>query len=81
VCNVLNKYIIDKKKIKNLHINNGMKMQIKSICELAKKNIPGIKIEYSQFRRSKFVKMYKTKKYKISQRADLLLNKFFQEYA
>ena len=81
VCNVLNKYIIDKKKIKNLHINNGMKMQIKSICELAKKNIPDIKIEYSQFRRSKFVKMYKTKKYKISKRADLLLNKFFQEYA
>jgi len=81
VCNVLNKYIAVKKKNKNLHINNGMKMQIKTICKIAKKNIPTIKIEYSKFKRTKFVKMYKTQKYIICKRTDLLLNKFFQEYA
>ena len=79
VCNVINNYVHDKKRPKEIHINAGKIMSIRELIHLAKSILKNFKFVISNNNRKDSLKIYKTKKYFIKKNIDCLLRSFFKK--
>lgn len=83
VCDVINKYIFDKNRPKNIHINYGKTISIYNLCNLAKSVLKNFKFRVTNKNNNNkdFIKIYKMKKYFLKNKLKDILINFFEKYA
>ena len=80
VSKIINEYIKDKKKIKEIHINCGKIITVQKLIDLAKSVLKRLKVSIANNKNKDFLKIYKMKKYKVEQDLDDTIKKFFEKY-
>jgi len=80
VCNVINKYILNKKRAKEIHINSGKIISLQKLSVIAKSVLINLQIKLLKNEKKDYLKIYKLKKYKISKNLESTLKDFFKEY-
>lgn len=80
VCDIINGYISNKKRTKEIHINSGKTISIQRLCTIAKSVLSGLQIKKLKSENKDYLKIYKLKKYKINKDLESTLKDFFKEY-
>tara|TARA_B000000557_G_scaffold263633_2_gene266913 strand:- start:3149 stop:3925 length:777 start_codon:yes stop_codon:yes gene_type:complete len=81
VVKILDLYIADKNRPKEIHINQKEKIFVKDICEISRYAFPKIKIKYKDNKKKDFLYKKNLTKYKIIRNLKNDLINFFSEYA
>ena len=80
VSNVIDRYISNRKRTKEIHINCGKIISLQKLGVIAKSVLKNLQIELLKNENKDYLKIYKLKKYKIKKDLESALKDFFKKY-
>ena len=80
VCEIIDKYIHDKKKSNEIHINNGKIISLQKLCYIAKSVLNDLRIVFLKNKNKDYLKIKMLKKYRITKNLEASLQDFFKKY-